>query len=62
MTRKHFKAAAESISKISDPDTQRQECEKQGEAFAAGNPRFDWLRFYSACGVAITWNPGERFP
>lgn len=51
MTRKHFKAIAEMLTKIEN----LAERKKQAEEFAAiakkSNSRFDHARFYAACGL-----------
>lgn len=51
MSKKHFIAMAETISKISDLDERRKQAEFQAEFFAAQNPRFDFSRFYAACNI-----------
>lgn len=50
-TRKHFKAAAAIISKISDKVERERSAEIQATIFASDNPRFDRKRFMIACGV-----------
>ncbi len=51
MTRKHFKAIAEAIAKITD-DYQRAElAESVADVCKASNPNFKRDLFYRACGV-----------
>lgn len=51
MTRKDFKALAESIRTILDPHARLQAAVAAASACAKANPRFDYDRFYAACGV-----------
>lgn len=56
LTRKHFKAIAETVSKISDPKTREDAARTQAAICAESNPNFDLDRFLAACNVprAIT--------
>ena len=47
MTRKHFKATAETIKAAND---KREIAEGLAAIFAKENPRFDRARFMEACG------------
>lgn len=51
MTRKDFKAMAASIASITDPVQRKLVAEQMANICAASNPRFDYGKFYAACGV-----------
>jgi hypothetical protein len=50
MTRKHFKRAAEIISKIEDPQVRRATALSFAVWFREENPRFKTQLFIDACG------------
>lgn len=52
MTRKHFIAIANIISKLPTFDARRDQAEKMAEICAAANSRFDYARFYAACSAS----------
>lgn len=49
MTKKHFIAIAETISKIENTNERYQMAKLNAISFAKQNPRFDYSRFYKAC-------------
>jgi len=51
MTRKHFIAMAKEISQMSDRKSARIAAEAFAQVARAVNPRFNFDRFYTACGV-----------
>ena len=51
MTRKHFIAMAREISEMQDRKAARIVAEAFAQVARAVNPRFDFGRFYTACGV-----------
>lgn len=51
MTRKHFIAMAREISQMPDRSSARIAAEAFAQVARAVNPRFDFGRFYAACGV-----------
>lgn len=51
MTRKHFKAMALEISQMQDRKSARVAAEAFAAVASAVNPRFNFSRFYTACGV-----------
>jgi hypothetical protein len=51
MSRKHFRALAAAIAKISDPEDRRRTAHLVGEVCATCNSNFNWSRFLNACGV-----------
>ena len=51
MSRKHFVAMAKEIADMQDRKSARIAAEAFAHVAAAVNPRFDFNRFYSACGV-----------
>lgn len=56
LTRKHFKAIAETVSKITDPKEREAAARTQAAICAESNPRLDWGRFMEACGVTPASN------
>lgn len=50
-TRQHFRAIAETISKIEDMEARKAEAQRYVVIFRADNPRFKSDLFLSACGV-----------
>ena len=51
MTRKHFIAMAREISEMQDRKSARIAAEAFAAVASAINPRFNFARFYTACGV-----------
>lgn len=51
MTRKHFIAMACEINEMPDRKAARIVAEAFAQVASAVNPRFDFNRFYTACGV-----------
>jgi hypothetical protein len=51
MTRKHFIAMAQEIAQMADRKSARIAAEAFAQVARAVNPRFDFNRFYTACGV-----------
>ena len=51
MTRKHFIAMAKEINSMQDRRSARIAAEAFAAVASAVNPRFDFNRFYTACGV-----------
>jgi hypothetical protein len=51
MSRKHFQALADEIRFISDLTARKIAAQAVASACAQCNNRFDYGRFYSACGV-----------
>ena len=51
MTRKHFIAMAREISEMPDRRSARIAAEAFAAVASAVNPRFNFSRFYTACGV-----------
>jgi len=51
MSRKHFITLAEHIRFIGDMTARRQAAEAVAAAAREHNNRFDYSRFYAACGV-----------
>ena len=51
MTRKHFIAMAKEISEMQDRKSARIVAEAFAQVASSANPRFDFGRFYTACGV-----------
>lgn len=52
MTRKHFRALAEALLAIPDPQERALSARRVAGVCAAENPRFDRARFYAACNVS----------
>lgn len=50
MTKQHFIAAADRISKLEDRAAARIAADVFCSVAAQFNPRFDWARFMKACG------------
>jgi hypothetical protein len=53
MSRKHFQALADEISYISDALARKFAAQAVANACARSNNRFDYSRFYAACGVEL---------
>jgi hypothetical protein len=51
MTRKDFKAIADQIAAISNLVERKTMAIQMAEVCRQSNPRFDFARFYQACGV-----------
>lgn len=51
MSRKHFIAMAREIAQMPDRKSARIAAEAFAHVAHAVNPRFDYSRFYAACGV-----------
>lgn len=51
MTKKHFEALAKHIRMILDPHARLNAAIAVAAACQKANPRFDFERFYVACGV-----------
>lgn len=51
MTRKHFVAMAQEISQMPDRKSARTVAEAFAQVARSVNARFDFNRFYTACGV-----------
>ena len=51
MSRKHFIAMAKEINAMQDRRSARLVAEAFAAVASAVNPRFDFARFYTACGV-----------
>jgi hypothetical protein len=51
MTIKNFKMVAEIISKIENKKEREKQAKFNADVFKQDNPRFDYIRFYAACGV-----------
>jgi len=52
-TKKDFIAAAKQIAAMQDKTEAETMAKGFAEMFSRQNPRFDFNRFYSACGVTI---------
>jgi len=52
MTRKHFILAANLIKKIENIDERRKAAEVNAKIFLKANPRFDKVKFFTACNVS----------
>ncbi len=50
-SRKDFEATASIVSKISNDSTRLTVARDFADLYAAGNPRFDFARFFAACNV-----------
>lgn len=50
-TRKDFKATADIVKMIKDPETRQSVANAHAQEFAKGNPRFDHAKFHAACGT-----------
>ncbi len=50
-TRKHFRAAAETIKAIEDPEKRKEHASIHADIYAKQNPRFDRSKFMKAAGV-----------
>ena len=51
MTRKHFIAMAQEISQMPDRKSAKIAAEAFAQVARSVNPRFDFGRFFTACGV-----------
>ena len=51
MTRKHFIAMAREIAQMPDRKSARVAAEAFAQVAYAVNPRFNFNRFYTACGI-----------
>jgi hypothetical protein len=51
MSRKHFEALSKYIRGIMDPHSRLQAAVAVASACIETNPRFDFNKFYKACGV-----------
>jgi hypothetical protein len=51
MSRKHFITLAENIARITDINARRLAAEAVASAANEHNNRFDYARFFAACGV-----------
>jgi hypothetical protein len=51
MTRKHFIAMAKEIAQMPDRKSARIAAEAFAQVASSANPRFNFDRFYTACGV-----------
>ena len=51
MTRKHFVAMAQEIAQMPDRKSAKIAAEAFAQVARSVNPRFDFNRFYTACGV-----------
>lgn len=51
MSKKHFEALARHIRDIKDHEHRLSAATAVANAAVAFNPRFDWCRFFTACGV-----------
>ena len=51
MSRKHFTAIAEAISRIENPVSRKEAAYAMASVCAESNGRFDRARFLRACGV-----------
>ena len=51
MTRKHFIAMAREIAEMPDRKSAKIAAEAFAQVARSVNPRFDFNRFYTACGV-----------
>mgnify|MGYP003348447661 FL=1 len=51
MTKKHFEALAKHIRMILDPHVRLNAAVAVAAACQEANPKFDYERFYKACGV-----------
>jgi hypothetical protein len=51
MTRKHFKIMAAEVAAIVDLTERKSMAERLAVMCKAANSRFDFARFYAACGV-----------
>jgi hypothetical protein len=51
MTRKHFVAAAETVAAIENLERRKTAAHSFAKEFARANPRFDRVRFFTACNV-----------
>jgi len=49
MTRKHYRALADAIATIDNPDHREEMAHLIGEVCRADNCRFDWYRWNCAC-------------
>lgn len=50
-TKKDFIQAAKEIANMQDRTDAKKVAETMAKIFAGQNPRFDFGRFYSACGI-----------
>ncbi len=53
MTRQHFKAVANVIAAIKDPDQRRESCYDAIRELRQFNSNFDQYRFKKACGLEV---------
>lgn len=51
MTRKHFIQIAAMLAKIEDMAERKRQAEEFAAVAKKSNPRFDYQRFYAACGL-----------
>jgi hypothetical protein len=51
MSRKHFVAMAKELADIADLDARKQAAKAFADVAKAMNSRFDYTRFYEACGL-----------
>jgi hypothetical protein len=54
MTSKDFIAMAKTVADIVDPYARTQAAIDAAKVCAASNPRFDYAKFYHACGVVVS--------
>jgi hypothetical protein len=52
-TKKDFMALAKDVASVQDPYERTQAAINAAKVCAALNPRFDYDRFYQACGVVV---------
>jgi len=52
MTRKHFEMVASAIRKIENLHERRKAAELNATIFAKANPRFNRVKFFTACNVS----------
>jgi hypothetical protein len=53
ITKKDLIAMAKTVATIVDPYARTQAAIDAARVCAASNPRFDYARFYQACGVVV---------
>lgn len=53
-SRKDYVSAAQSIRKIKNPKDRARMTVLFGKRFAEDNPKFDWIRWKTACGYLRT--------
>ena len=53
ITQKDLIAMAQTVATIVDPYARTQAAIDAAKVCAASNPRFDYARFYQACGVVV---------